>query len=88
MVQGAVRFRSLFLTLKTFNNMNVTFKKLDSTCYLVTNGDNAINVYVRYSSSNKHYEVDAGQFYWELKSINDMKTKVSQYFQENKFQCF
>lgn len=65
--------------------MKTNFKKLDSTTFYVSYENQAINVYVRYSKSNKHYEVDAGQFYFEVKNINEMKQKVESYFQQGKF---
>lgn len=68
--------------------MQINFKKLDNNCYYVTDGNSAINIYVRYSSFNKHYEIDADKFYWECKTINEMKDKVTKYWIEGKFNSF
>lgn len=68
--------------------MTMTFKKLDKETFYATDGNTAINVYARYSASNRHYEIDAAQFYWECKTIADMKNKVTQYFIDGKFQSF
>lgn len=65
--------------------MKSIFKKLDNNTYYVRYENQAINVCVRYSKCNKHYEVDASQFYWEVKNIDEMKQKVESYFQQGKF---
>ena len=68
--------------------MTITFKKLDKETFYVTDGNTAINVRARYSAPNRHYEVDAAQFYWECKTITEMKQKVSRYYADGKFQSF
>ena len=60
--------------------MKITFKKLDSEVYFITNGNTALNVYVRYSKANKHYCVDAGSTYFEVNSIADFKKAITNRF--------
>lgn len=68
--------------------MNINFKKLDNNCYYVSNDNKALNVYVRYSEFNKHYEIDVQQYYFECRTIKEMKDKVTNYWLQGKFNPF
>lgn len=63
----------------------IKFKKLDSQTYYVTDGQYAINVHVRYSSVNKHYEIDASNYAFDVNTLKEMKDKVTRYFLDGKF---
>ena len=63
----------------------IEFKKLDNQTYYVTDGQYAINVYVRYSSVNRQYDVDASNYNFDVKTLKEMKDKVTRYFLDGKF---
>jgi hypothetical protein len=66
----------------------LTFKKIDNNCYFITNGSKGLNMFLRYSNSCKHYEVDICKYYFEEKTIKKIKDKVTKYWNENKLELF
>lgn len=60
--------------------MKITFKKLDSECFFITDGNSAINAFVRYSKANKHYCIDAAGVYMEVNTISEFKQAITNRF--------
>jgi hypothetical protein len=66
----------------------LTFKKINDSCYFITDGEKGLNMYLRYSKLCKHYEVDVCEYYFEEKTIKKIKEKMNKYWNDNKFNLF
>jgi hypothetical protein len=56
----------------------LTYKKLDSETYYITDGKKYTNLHIHKIKSIKLYCADIAQFYFEAHKIEQIKDKISQ----------
>jgi hypothetical protein len=64
----------------------LTFKKLESDVYYVTDGKNASNMYARKSVGQ--WSIDIAQYYFEESTLAKAKQKVERLWLEGKLETF